>query len=161
MLGNASRPGTISVGKIGELHVFRELLRRGVNPYVPLVDIEGVDAVIKTKSGDYLELQIKTVATEKTPRWFQVQKLRARHNYYVVCVVLTVEPIETWIVPSLVFERHSTVDKSGLCDLNFDSTARGSDVPRWKLLDEYRDAWHLLSGEAVIRPVESAEAFSA
>jgi hypothetical protein len=40
-------------------------------------------------------------------------------------------------------------------DLNLDSTARGSDVARWKLLEEYREAWHLLVGEAATKPVES------
>ncbi len=153
MLGSQSTAGTISTGKIGEFHVFRELLRRGVNPYVPLVDIEGVDAVIKTKTGHYLELQVKTVATEKSARWFQVQRLRARHGYYIVCVALTIDPIEAWIIPANVFEQHATVDKGGLYDLNLDSTARGSDVPRAKLLAEYREAWHLLVGEAITKPV--------
>jgi hypothetical protein len=139
-------PERLTKGKQGELYVFGELLRRGVIPYVPLVDTEGVDAIIRRAGGTYLELQIKTVATSKTPRWFQVQNLRPRHGYFIVCLALATEPIETWIIPSFTFKNHATYSrKTRWHDLNLDSIPQGKDVPRWKILEEYKDAWHLLA----------------
>lgn len=138
-------------GKIGELHVFGELLRKGVNPYVPLVDREGIDAVIRRRDGSYIELQIKTANTPQTPRWFGVQNLKPKHQLFIACVALATEPVETWIIPSQVFRAHSNYSpKSRYHDLNLDSTKRGSDVPRWKLLEEFREGWHLLTEEAEI-----------
>ena len=49
---------TPTAGKIGELYVFNELLKRGAAVYVPLVD-EGVDALVQTSAGGVVELQIK------------------------------------------------------------------------------------------------------
>jgi hypothetical protein len=147
----------MATGKIGELHVFGELLRRGVNPYVPLVDREGIDAVIRRRDGTYVELQIKTIATPQYPRWFGARISRPRHQLFMVCVSLATDPSETWIIPSHVFKTHSTYSpKAGVYDLDLDSTKRGSDVPRGKLLAEYREAWHLLTEGAETSIEESA-----
>jgi hypothetical protein len=147
----------MATGKIGELHVLGELLRRGVNPYVPLVDQEGIDAVIRRRDGTYLELQIKTIATPKYPRWFGARISRPRNQLFMVCVTLVTEPIETWIIPSHVFKTHSTFSpKSGVCDLDLEGTKRGSEIVRKKLLAEYCNAWHLLTEEAETTTEESA-----
>ncbi len=139
----------LATGKIGELHVFRELLRCGVNPYVPVVDREGIDAVIRKQDGSYIEVQVKTVATTKTPRWFQVTGLRPRHQLFICCVCLSLDPVETWILPSHVFKQHATYSsKARLYDLNLDAKGRTSSIPKWQLLEEYREAWHLLAEAA-------------
>lgn len=141
----------LATGKIGELHVFSELLRRGVNPYVPLVDREGIDAVIRKRDGSYVELQVKSIATPQTPRWFNANIPRPRHQLFMVCVSLATHPVETWIIPSHVFTRHSTYSrKHGLYDLNLDATKRGGSIRRGELLEEYREAWQLLVEEAEI-----------
>ena len=49
-------------GEIAELYVFGELLKRGVLPYVPVVD-EGVDALVRTFGGHVIELQIKSAGS--------------------------------------------------------------------------------------------------
>ncbi len=48
---------TQAAGKIAELYVFSELLKRGAAVYIPLVD-EGVDAVVRTAAEQTIELQI-------------------------------------------------------------------------------------------------------
>jgi hypothetical protein len=144
-------PTTMTTGKIGELHVFGELLHRGVNPYVPLVDREGIDAVVRRRDGTYLELQIKTINTPQYPRWFGARISRPRNQLFMVCVTLATVPSETWIIPSHVFKTHSTYSsKIGVYDLDLDATKRGSDVVRKKLLAEYCEAWHLLTEDAEI-----------
>ncbi|HJX61059.1 MAG TPA: hypothetical protein VJ578_00690 [Dehalococcoidia bacterium] len=139
----------LTKGKQAELYVFGELLRRGVVPYVPMADIEGIDAVIRGASR-YLELQVKSSATLKSPRWFQVGRLTPRQGYFLVCVNLTAVPAETWVIPSEEFHRYATrsTDKKGrtTCDLDLDSASRQEpDRKRREILSQYKDAWHLLA----------------
>ena len=137
-------PERLTKGKRGELYVFGELLRRGVVPYVPMVDMEGIDAVIRSTTG-HLELQVKSSATPKSPRWFQVERLRPRESYFLICVNLTVDPPETWIIPSQVFAENATQSKD-VWDLDMDATPRGARIGRAEALQGYREAWHLLVG---------------
>ncbi len=50
---------TQTTGKEGELKVISELLKRCFEFYTPLVDIVGIDCIIKTEV-EYKEIQIKT-----------------------------------------------------------------------------------------------------
>ena len=74
-------------GKIGELHVFNELLKKGLTPYVPLVD-DGVDAIVRFADGRTLDLQIKYSggAGGKHPGWFQVDKIAPAKRYFILAV---------------------------------------------------------------------------
>ena len=116
-------------GKMGEFRVFVKLLGHGFVPYVPLVD-EGIDCLLK--SG--VRIQIKTVSTQRDPRWFQVTNLVPDDNFYIICVDASGE---FWIFPSRVFAENATESK-GIYDLNLDSKGRG------EKLKNYKDAWHLL-----------------
>jgi hypothetical protein len=40
---------TQKTGKRGELTVIGELLKRGFDVYIPVVDTEGIDCIVKTK----------------------------------------------------------------------------------------------------------------
>ena len=59
-------------GKRAELYVLGELLKLGVVPYVPIADVEGVDAVVHISSGKLLSIQVKAagIAGGRDPRWF-------------------------------------------------------------------------------------------
>lgn len=143
--------------------MFRELLRRGVNPYVPIVDQGGIDALIRRQDGSYIEVQVKTANTPKYPRWFGIQNMIPRPQLFVVCVCLALPSVETWIIPSESFKAHSNYSaKRKYHDLDIDSTQRGKKVKRSELLGEYREAWHLLVGPAETAPVieESTEGAS-
>jgi hypothetical protein len=43
-------------GKRAELYVIGELLKLGVMPYLPVVDVEGIDAVVRIRSGKLLAI---------------------------------------------------------------------------------------------------------
>jgi hypothetical protein len=116
-------------GKMGEFRVFVKLLEHGHVPYVPLVD-EGIDCLLK--SG--VRIQIKTVSTQRDPRWFQVTNLVSEDNFYIICVDAGGE---FWVFPSRVFIENATESK-GIYDLNLDSKGRG------EKLENYKNAWHLL-----------------
>ncbi|MBI2886308.1 MAG: hypothetical protein HYY02_03765 [Chloroflexi bacterium] len=132
---------TVTTGKLGELFVFSELLKMGSLPYLPLVDAEGVDAIVRASDGRLLELQIKTVGSQRSPRWFQVQRLQASERLFIICV----EPDHTtWIIPSYAFEKYATKSK-GTYDLDLDGTPRGLNAPRKEILAPYRNNWSLLN----------------
>ena len=46
-------------GKKSGLAVFGELLGRGAIPYLPLTDVEGVDAVVSVDSGQFKPIIVK------------------------------------------------------------------------------------------------------
>jgi hypothetical protein len=116
-------------GKMGEFRVFVKLLELGLVPYVPLVD-KGIDCLLQNG----IKIQIKTVGTQRDPRWFQVTNLVPEDNFYIICVDASGE---FWIFPSRVFAENATESK-GIYDLNLNSKGRG------KKLKNYKNAWNLL-----------------
>ena len=97
---------TQTIGKEGELKVISKLLRQDFEVYSPLVDIGGIDCVIKTDVG-YREIQIKTVESAKTIL-FQVRKYVPRDSFFIICYHLK-EPTTFWVIPSKVFKKESRI----------------------------------------------------
>lgn len=114
---------------MGEFRVFAKLLEQGLVPYVPVVD-EGIDCLLQNG----IKIQIKTVETQRDPRWFQLRSLAPEDNFYIICIDANGE---FWIFPSRVFAENATESK-GIYDLNLDSKGRG------EKLRNYRNAWYLL-----------------
>lgn len=97
---------TQTTGKEGELKVIGELLRQGFDVYSPLVDIGGIDCVIKTDVG-YREIQIKTRESAQIIL-FQVREYIPRDNFFIICYNLK-EPNAFWVIPSKVFKNESRI----------------------------------------------------
>jgi len=97
---------TQTTGKEGELKVIGELLRQGFDVYLPLVDIGGIDCVIKTNVG-YKEIQIKTRESAKIIL-FQVREFIPRDNFYIICYNLK-EPNTFWVIPSKIYKNESRI----------------------------------------------------
>ena len=137
-------------GKRAEFLVFGELVRRGADLYLPIIDM-GIDAVIRQKDGNYLEIQVKSTKAPGMAGWFNAYDLDyyAEKRFFIVCVDLSKQPPETWILPSAVFKKHATVweSKKGWkrYTLGIDSrdTKHGNKLRR-DILQEYREAWELL-----------------
>jgi len=115
-------------GKAGEHRVFAELMKRGLIPYVPLVD-EGIDCLLR----DGTKIQVKTIKTQ--PRWFQIRNLVPEDNFYIIGIDAD---DEFWVFPSRVFAQNATMSK-GIFDLNLDSKGRGDK------LKNYKGAWDLIT----------------
>lgn len=95
---------TQRTGKEGELRVIGELLKRGFDIYVPLIDIRGIDCIIKTEVG-YKEIQIKTRERAKT-LLFDVKEFSPTDNFFVICY--NIKEQETfWVIPSKIFKKDS------------------------------------------------------
>ena len=135
-------------GKRGELYVFEELLKRGMVPYVPLVD-EGVDALVRTPAGRMIELQIKAAGSAggKYPRWFQMPPIETRKNFFIVGVEFTDgEPGDVWVFPSRVFDKYAgRPTKGSPWDLDLDSGVRKHGMALRDLLCGFRNRWELIA----------------
>ncbi len=138
---------TTTAGKIGELYVFNELLKRGAAVYVPLVD-EGVDALVQTSAGGVVELQIKVAgaAGGKDPGWFQVPNVEPRKNWFVIAVEAPEQkPGDVWLFPSAVFDKYAGRPPKGYPrDLNLDGGVRKYGMPLRDLLCGFRNRWELV-----------------
>ena len=106
-------------GERAELYVFGELLKRGMVPYVPLVD-QGLDALVRTPAGRVIELQIKAAGSAggKYPRWFAMPPIEPRNTFFIVGVEFTDgEPGDVWVLPSTVFDKYAGRPPKGLREI--------------------------------------------
>ncbi len=140
-------------GKSAEFFVFSKLMRKGVDLYLPVIDI-GVDAILRKGDGKYLEIQIKSTEEDEQAGCFNADDLDYydEERYFIVCVDLSRKPPETWILPCGVFKEYATKPweskkgwKSYRLDVNARDTQHGNEVRR-NLLKEYLGAWELLTG---------------
>ena len=122
--------------------------------YLPLVDEEGIDAIIRRRDRRLLEIQVKSTGAQDQAGYFNAY-MEPRENLFVVCVDLSPldktpsQPPEVWVFPSEVFanQEYSTRSKDGEYRLALASKSRKhGNKPRKELLREYREAWKLLIG---------------
>ena len=105
-----------SFGKRQEYIAVAELLKRGFDVYMTLVDDQQIDCVIRQeKDGEirYLDIQIKARSKEaKQPGTFSAMDIRnPRENFYFIFFS---EAADTyWIMPSLSIIEEATQGKSG------------------------------------------------
>ena len=138
---------TQAAGKVAELYVFNELLKRGAAVYLPLVD-EGVDAVVRTPTGHTIDLQIKSSggAGGKYPGWFQISRVEPRPDFFIISVESQEgEPGNVWVFPSTIFDKYASLPPKGSPrDLDLDSGIRKYGMPLRDLLCGFRNRWELL-----------------
>ena len=140
-------------GEIAELHVFSELLKRGVAVYKPLVD-EGLDALARLPDGQVLELKIMTAGQEQPPRRFQTLDYRPKPEFFILCADFSEdETPKVWVFPSMVFYAYSTGvrGKHKARCLDLDSGEEKYDVPLWEYLCGFRNRWELITDFAEYR----------
>ena len=134
-------------GERGEMYVFGELLKRGADLYVPLVD-QGVDALVRTADGIVIEIQVKSAGSAggKDPRWFQINHLKPRKNFIIVGVEFDqMDPKYAWVFPSIIFDKYATNPAKGSPrDLNLEVGIRKYGMPLKDLLCGFRDRWELI-----------------
>lgn len=142
---------TLETGKFGELWVFAKLLDLGVNVYTPLVDEEGIDAIVCSKSRKLVPIQIKSTRASDQAGYFNAY-VAAQPDLHLVCVDLS--PLdtkppgapETWVFPRKVFTDHAAKQTSGEYRLALAAVSRKDGKPRKEVLKSYREAWdHLTS----------------
>ena len=100
-------------GKRGEYRVIGKLMEKGFLVYVPVVDVEGVDCIIKNEKGRLIQLQIKTRnrTSQDVAKNFVVNRLNTNRDFFICCHFLNSDDL--WVVPSLVFAKESVINGKG------------------------------------------------
>lgn len=101
-------------GKRIEFYVVGLMLKEGLDVYLPLVDDDAIDAVVKRPDGRFVEVQIK--ARSKTVAFghaalFAALTHEPRDNYWFVFYSARMDKI--WIMSSAEFIKESRQNKSG------------------------------------------------
>ncbi|MFT5519632.1 MAG: hypothetical protein ACI9IA_000215 [Enterobacterales bacterium] len=115
-------------GMIAENEFINQCLFRELSVYKPIIDLDGVDFVVRTKRG-YRRIQVKSASVKETGReYFKVSSNYPADSFELFCVYI--HPEKSWyIIP----ERKIT----GKCVRV--GTVGGKYF-------KYREAWNLLDG---------------
>ena len=101
-------------GKRIEYWLIGLMLKEGIDVYVPLIDYDGTDLVIKKSDGTYIEIQIKasskTIAAGYSGLFGSIHH-KTQKNYFFVFYSEKLNII--WIMSSQEFLKHSKQNKTG------------------------------------------------
>lgn len=101
-------------GKRMEYYIIGLMLKEGIDCYVPLVDDDGIDVIIRKQDGSFIEVQIKARSkdvTEGDAALFAAMTHEYRPNYFFIFYS---ERLETmWIMSSEEFLKECVTNKTG------------------------------------------------
>ena len=105
-------------GKRMEFWVIGEMLRHGLDVYIPLVDDRGVDAVVRRKDGSFVEVQIKARSVDiregDAALFAAIRHDEERPNYWFIFHAARLgESGKTWIMSSAEFIAEADQNKAG------------------------------------------------
>ena len=145
---------TQQTGKIAEAYAWMKLLEHGMMPYLPMVDVSGVDVLVETRNGQFAKLQIKSRGSSVPDKgqgsygeqikglWWEQNKLA--FDYLVIVLPKAESPhidYETWIVPKTAVQRR--LKPGGRGDLTMSVRLMREE---WK---EYHEKWDIISQNQV------------
>lgn len=138
-------------GKSAEFLVFSELIKRGADLYLPVIDT-GIDGIIRREDGTYLEIQVKSTEEDDQAGYFNVYDINhhSEDRFFIICVDMNEgksikkgKP-NIWIIPASDFKKYMV---SG-CRLPIYERSRKHDNKiRCELLKHRLNAWELLTGD--------------
>lgn len=103
---------TASYGKRQEYMAVAELLRRGFDVYMTLVDDQGIDCIVRLNEHTYIDIQIKARSREaKQWNYFATMTVKPRPNLYFI--FYTEKTAAYWIIPSIELAKLTVQIKTG------------------------------------------------
>ena len=111
---NKSFRSLAGFGKRMEYYFIGQMLREGLDCYIPLVDDNGVDCIVKKSDGTFIEIQIKARSKDVKQgdaALFSAIEHSARANYYFVFYSERLDCM--WILSSEEFLKECVTNKSG------------------------------------------------
>lgn len=105
---------TAAFGKRIEYYVIGLMLKQGLDVYMPLVDDDAIDAVIKRPDGSFVEVQIKARSKDVIfgdAALFAALRHEHRLRYWFIFYAERMDKM--WILSSREFIRESNQNKSG------------------------------------------------
>ncbi|MGH7801892.1 MAG: hypothetical protein ACREOW_14920 [Thermodesulfobacteriota bacterium] len=103
---------TASFGKRHEYIAIAELLKRGFDVYMTLVDDQGIDCILRLDENKYVDVQIKA-RSKKAEQWnfFAAMFFKPRKNFYFI--FYTEKNGYFWVMPSEDVAELAHRNKSG------------------------------------------------
>lgn len=101
-------------GKRMEHFLIGKMLKEGLDVYIPIVDDDAVDAVVKRPDGQYVEIQIKARSCDTcigSAARFSSIPHESRKNYWFVFYSEMLDAI--WVLSSAEFLREASTIKNG------------------------------------------------
>lgn len=106
-----------SFGKRIEHYLIGQMLKEGLDVYLPVVDDKGIDAVVRRKDGTYVEVQIKArskYVVDGDAALFSAIEHSHRSNYWFVFYSERLGVNGTmWIMSSAEFIKESVQNRNG------------------------------------------------
>lgn len=141
-----------SFGKRQEYIAVAELLRRGYDVYMTLVDDQQIDCVVRQEKDGrlrYLDIQIKArskdAATKNAATFAAMEIRQPRENFFFI--FYSEQANTYWIIPSLELikeaRRNKTGQNKGRYSISFTNLTKDSVKPRPRF-KKYENAFHLL-----------------
>lgn len=112
---NKSFRHSAAFGKRIEYYVIGLMLKEGLDVFLPMVDDDAIDAVIKKPDGTFVEVQIKARSKDVLfgdGALFAALKHEYRRNYWFVFYSERMD--KTWIISSKEFIENSHQNKNGI-----------------------------------------------
>ena len=101
-----------SFGKRQEYVVVAELLKRGFDVYMTLVDDQGIDCIIRIDNPTYIDIQIKArSSTAKQWNFFAAMTIEPKQNYYFIFYIEKNDTL--WVMPSHDVVNYAITNKNG------------------------------------------------
>ena len=101
-------------GKRMEYYLIGLMLKEGLDVYVPMVDDDGIDVVVKRPGGEFVEVQIKARSKEVKfgdAALFAAMMTKPRENYWYLFFSERMDVM--WLLSSAEFEEECVVNKTG------------------------------------------------
>ncbi len=101
-----------SFGKRQEYVVVAELLKRGFDVYMTLVDDQGIDCIIRIDDTTYIDIQIKARSKiAKQWNFFAAMTIEPKDNYFFIFYMEKNDTL--WVMPSKEVVKYSVTNKNG------------------------------------------------
>lgn len=101
-----------SFGKRQEYVVVAELLKRGLDVYMTLVDDQGIDCIIRIDEKNYIDIQIKA-RSKNAKQWnfFAAMTIEPKNNYFFIFYLESNNSF--WVIPSHDVVKYAVTNKTG------------------------------------------------
>lgn len=128
-----------SFGKRQEFVLMSELLKRGFDVYMTLVDDQGIDCIIRKDEQCFIDIQIKARSeVAKQGCTFAAMTVKPRSNYFFMFYTESTDTV--WVVPSVELKKlcytNANGKNSGKSSIIFPKSEKST---RWKAFGKYRD----------------------
>lgn len=138
-----------SFGKRQEFGAIAEMLRRGYDVYVTLVDDQGIDCVVRQGPNKYFDVQIKARSRDCNPRnagHFPMLQVGDPRKSYVF-IFYSEQASTYWVIPA------SKIVSKGFCNLRKSGGTKG----RYRiLLTNYSRARNIVTPRPKYKAYENA-----